>query len=706
MHYRYPGGGWALKGLELILAAGDYTVVFGANGSGKSTFAYLVNGLIPHFIGGELLGDVTVDGLDTRQTNVGRLFDRVGLVLQNTDAQLFSSTVEDEIAFGLESLGLPAQAIKASIREVAAALGLERLLGRAPETLSGGERRLVAIASVLGADPPILVLDEPFSSLDWKFGERLRALLAGMHRAGKTLVVIEQASGPFLRDATRLVVMDGGRCAFSGEPAEGWQAREYARLVPRYPSRPSARASADGGPLLSVEHLGCRLGEKEILTDVSFALHPGETAAIVGENGAGKSTLVKHLNGLLRPTSGDIRLRGDSIRRHPVAELARRVGLCFQNPNDQFFKPTVREEIQAGMRRGKAPGDRCEDFCRLFRLSSLLDRPPQQLSEGEKKRVAIASVMAMDPELLVLDEPTAGQDAIAKEALAARIADISEAGKAVLVVTHDLAFAEACSRRWLLLHEGRIVADGSPGQIRSLIRPDAAEPLQNSMEPEQHHRAISPVARLAVGIMAVAAVLVSRSPAVVLCEAAVVAAAGLLRFRHRPARYVGLIWPMAVMVGVVGLLFFDPETALVLGLRVFNLLGGSLIAFSVVSPEDMGAALRQLRLPHGLVFMFTAGLRYVPLMENKIRSIRDAQQARGIDLSFRLKNARNWMAILAPLLVQSFLLADELAMAMESRGFSRPGRTCRRQTRPTWWDGAVMAAALGMLAALAYWERG
>jgi energy-coupling factor transport system permease protein len=224
------------------------------------------------------------------------------------------------------------------------------------------------------------------------------------------------------------------------------------------------------------------------------------------------------------------------------------------------------------------------------------------------------------------------------------------------------------------------------------------------MESDRHRRTIGPAAKLALGIMAVAAVLVSRSPAALACEAAVVAAAILLRSRRRRTLYAGLIGPMTAMVGVVSLLFFDIETALVLGLRAFNLLGGSLIAFSVVSPEEMGAALRQLRLPQGFVFMLTAGLRYTPLMENKIRAIRDAQQSRGIDLRFRLKNARNWMAFLAPLLVQCFLLADELALAMESRGFSRPGRTCRRQARLTRRDVVVMAAALVLLAALAYWE--
>ncbi|MGE5257434.1 MAG: ABC transporter ATP-binding protein [Hyphomicrobiales bacterium] len=479
VHYRYPGGDWALKGLELILDAGHYTVVFGANGSGKSTFAYLPNGLIPHFLGGELQGTVSVAGLDTRRADVGQLFERVGLMLQNTDAQLFSSTVEDEIAFGLESLGLAGKTIEARIGEVARALGIERLLSRAPETLSGGERRLAALASVLGADPPILVLDEPFSNLDWKYTRKVAMLLAAMHRAGKTIVVIEQNNGSFLRDATRLVVMDAGRCAFSGEPAEGSQTREFTRLVPQYLSRPFPSASADGEPFLSVEHLGCRFGEKEILRDVSFTLQSGETAAIVGENGAGKTTLLRHLNGLLRPTAGEVRLYGESIRSHPVAELAGRVGLCFQNPNDQFFKPTVREEVQVGQRRGRPSGEGlCEDLCRLFRLSSLLDRPPQQLSEGEKKRVAIASVMAMDPELLVLDEPTAGQDAISREALAGQVAHLSAQGKAVLLATHDLEFAEACSQRWLLLHEGRITADGSPGQIRSLIFPNAPEPTE------------------------------------------------------------------------------------------------------------------------------------------------------------------------------------------------------------------------------------
>ena len=216
---------------------------------------------------------------------------------------------------------------------------------------------------------------------------------------------------------------------------------------------------------------------------------------------------------------------------------------------------------------------------------------------------------------------------------------------------------------------------------------------------------LSPLAKLSLGCMAVAAVWVCRSVPVLGLQAAILTVM-LFRLRRRQGRHFGLIWPMTVMVAVVGLLFFDIETAFFLTLRVFDLLGVSLIAFRFISPEEIGAAMTRLRLPVGLVFMLTAGLRYVPLMENKIRSIRDAQQARGIDLRPRLKNARNWMAFLAPLLVQSFLLADELAVALESRGFSRRNRSLRRRSRLTLRDGAFMAGALIGLLALAYWERG
>jgi len=700
-----------MQDLELGIDAGAYAVVFGANGSGKSSFAYLLNGLIPHFFGGSLQGLVQVDGLSTRDHATADLFHRVGLVLQNPDAQLFSSTVTDELAFGLESLGLPASQIDERIRATAASLGIEHLLGRSPETLSGGEQRLAAIASVLVMDPSILVLDEPFANLDWVFSRRVRSLLADLHRRGKTVIVIEHRTGDFLQDATRLAVFDDGRCAHIVPPADFRRVLEERHLIPAFPALSFPEVSETDAPVLAVEHLAFSIEKKKILEDVSFALRPGEVVALVGKNGAGKSTLVRHLIGLLKPSGGDVCLRGRSIRDRTPSELARRIGVCFQNPNDQFFKTTVRDELELGLRRrGATAGDGIDELCRRFKLGRLLDRAPYRLSEGEKKQVAISAVLAMDPEVLILDEPTVSQDAAGKQALVAWIGTLAGQGIAVLVATHDLDFAAACAARWVLLAEGRVRGDGAAADITRLMRAESPEPAplpaggnRVASRPARSH--LSPLTRLVLLFAGVGAVLASDSTATLAAEAAGVALLLLIR-RERPPGSLRLMGPMVALVAVLGIVFFDLATALSLALRVFSLLGISAVCFASLHPEEVGAALAELKIPPGPAFILTAGLRYVPLIEKKIRSIRDAQQARGIDLRPRLANVGNWMALLLPLLAQCFLLADELALAMEARGFSGKRRTLRPPARLGLRDWSVMAAAFCALLLLIYWERG
>jgi energy-coupling factor transport system ATP-binding protein len=710
--YRYPGCEPVLRDLDLGLEAGEYGVVFGANGSGKSSFAYLLNGLIPGFFGGVLQGEVRVDGLSTREHPTARLFSRVGLVLQNPDAQLFSSTVEEELAFGLESLGLPVRQIDERIRTTVAALGIEHLLERTPETLSGGEQRLAAIASVLVMDPPLVVLDEPFAGLDWAFARKVRSLLAELHRRGKTVIVIEHRAGDFLQDATRLAVFDEGRCVYVGSPDAFHRVLEAHRLIPAYPALSLPAVSETPAEVLAIEHLGFSIGGKKILTDVSFALRPGEVVALVGRNGAGKSTLVRHLVGLLKPSSGAVLLHGRSLREQAPSELARRIGVCFQNPNDQFFKATVRDEIAVGLpRRGPADEDRIAALCRSFNLGGRLERSPYRLSEGEKKQAAIAAVLAMGPEILVLDEPTVSQDAAGKEALARRIGELAGRGLAVLVATHDLEFAAACAPRWVLLEGGRLRGDGAAGDIVRLTGAESHEPAPppsgaRMIPARPESPRLNPLTRLLLLAAGVGAVLASRSMVALAAEAAGVAILLLLSGRERRVRSLRLMGPMVGLVFVLGGVFFDLEMAAALALRVFSLLGIAAVCFASLRPEEVGAALAGLKVPPGPAFMLTAGLRYVPLIEKKIRSIRDAQQARGIDLRPRLKNIGHWMALLLPLLAQCFILADELALALEARGFSGKRRTPRRPARLQVRDGAVMAAALGALALLIYWESG
>jgi energy-coupling factor transport system ATP-binding protein len=450
--------------MDLHLRKGEYLLVCGASGSGKSTLGYLFNGLIPHFFSGTLEGTVLVAGVNTLDSRPTDLFATVGMVVQNTDAHLFNATVEDEIAFGLESLGLPPPQIEARIRRVARDFHLEALLGRSPMALSGGERRLVAIASVICVEPSVLVLDEPHANLDWEGVRLLRDALRQIHKSGRTVVVIEQILGVFTEDITRCVLLQAGKVRLDGPPKDVGPLLLQEHLIPRYAPRP--RRTPETEVILEVDRLTYRLGSATILQDVSFRIRRGETIALVGRNGSGKTTLIKHFNGLLRPTAGQVRYKGLPVTASSPSQMARFIGLCFQNANDQIFKSTVKEELMAGpLAVGKSPGPWFEEICRILDLHRLWDRSPHRLSEGEKKRVALGSILVMEPDLLVLDEPTVGQDGRFREALAELLHDLQGRGVATLLATHDLDFARATADRWVVLHSGRTVADGSPDQI-------------------------------------------------------------------------------------------------------------------------------------------------------------------------------------------------------------------------------------------------
>jgi energy-coupling factor transporter ATP-binding protein EcfA2 len=486
--YGYPdtGGKRALQGINLSIHDGEYVLICGRSGSGKSTLGYLFNGLIPHFLGGDLQGSVHANGVDTRDVTIADLLREVGLVFQNADAQLFNSTVENEIAFGLESLGLTPRKIEGQIRWVAETLGIGELLHRSPMSLSGGEKRIVAIASVLCLDPALLLLDEPFAHLDWQAARKVRDSLCRLHRKGKTIVVIEQRVAGLLEDATRCVVVEGGKILFDGVAGEADPALNREHLLPRYERRNGTERPA-GQPILSVEDLSCEQEGREILKGICFEVRRGESLAIVGRNGAGKTTLIKHLNGLRRPGGGRVKLMGRDVFRMGSPERAARVGICFQNPNDQFFKNRVREELLVGA-RARGPGGRAgmDEISSLFDLENLLERSPYKLSEGQKKRVALASIAAMRPEILVIDEPTVGQDGRFLETISRLVRSLQDQGRTMIIVTHDLEFAHAATDRWIILHEGRVVGDGSPEKLchdPELIRMGAIEEVHHAVSP-------------------------------------------------------------------------------------------------------------------------------------------------------------------------------------------------------------------------------
>lgn len=452
--YEETGGDRVLKGVDLEVEKGARVLLCGASGSGKSTLGYALNGLIPHFFGGRLEGSVLVGGVDPRRCTVADLLPFVGLVFQNAEAQLFCTTVEDEIAYGLESLGYSPDEIHDRIHKTAQTLQITSLLSRSPSSLSGGEKRLVAIASVLGLRPSVLVLDEPLAHLDRTGADRVKGTLKTLHDQGQTILIIEQRVGMVLDEVEQCVVMDQGKVLFDGPPKQAEPALSQCRLVPCYPCHHAP--PAPGPVLLEVRGLSQSLNQRKVLKDVSLDLRQGEIVALTGENGSGKTTLMKHFNGILKPQTGEVRVLGQPLRGRSPAQVASLVGISFQNPNDQFFKNSVREELAVGMSVHKGKGNAwLEELVGLLDLSALLDRPPYRLSEGQKKRVALASILVMEPRILVLDEPTVGQDGRNLEIMAGILLALRDRGLGILFATHDLEFARAVADRWIVLKDGR-----------------------------------------------------------------------------------------------------------------------------------------------------------------------------------------------------------------------------------------------------------
>ena len=519
--YRYPQAtGPVLRNIDVTISRNDYLLIAGCSGSGKSTLCRTFNGLIPHFYDGTLTGDVYVAGQPVSNTSVAALFDQVGMVFQHPDAQLFCRSVEQEVVFGLESLGLDRRTIEDRLDSALLQTGIHGLRSRDPQTLSGGEKQLVLIAALLALRPTVIVLDEPFANLDPANVVKVRRLLRELHAGGCGIVVCEHRLARAAQDATRLVVVHEGQIAADGAPQPilananpEWglepplavrvgaaldveppptSLEDLQRLPPQpdligqlEPGLPDSACDPDRPAAVAIDHLNFQPGGQAVLVDISFTLHPGECIAVVGANGAGKTTLLRHLIGLQRPTSGRIRINGRDTRTIPVNDLAREVGLVFQNPDNQFFRFTVDQEIRVGPEAlGTVDSDWIEELMGIFHLQSYRSRTPYHLSGGEKKRVAFASALASRPTVLALDEPTAGQDFKFRHTLRAFLHRIQADGQAILIVTHDLTFAERVANRWLVMADGRILGDDTPDRI--MAAPDLL--TRAGLEPTERFR--------------------------------------------------------------------------------------------------------------------------------------------------------------------------------------------------------------------------
>ncbi|HET6697452.1 MAG TPA: ATP-binding cassette domain-containing protein [Nocardioidaceae bacterium] len=487
-----------LSQVDLTIPEGELCLVIGRTGSGKSTLLRAINGLVPHFSGGTLSGRVTVAGRDTRDHRPRDLADVVGFVGQDPMAGFVTDVVEDELAYGMESLGLPADVMRRRVEETLDLLGLADLRDRPLADLSGGQQQRVAIGAVLTTHPQVLVLDEPTSALDPLAAEEVLATLQRLvHDLGLTVVLAEHRLERVVQYADRIVLVPGdGAPVRAGSPQEvlvdspvappvvelgrvaGWSPlpltvrdarRHAAQLRERLAAAATAPAAAPdhsaAEPVATLRDVVAGYPGVPVLRGVSLTLRRGETAALMGRNGAGKSTLLKSLVGLHQPSSGQVRVTGRAPDRLPPRELLHHVGLVPQVPGDLLYESTVAAECAQADRDAGVPAG--ATLALFHRLSPGVEesRHPRDLSEGQRLTLALAVVLVARPPLVLLDEPTRGLDYTAKQRLVRILRGLVADGHAVLLATHDVELVAEVADRVLVLADGELVSDGPTADV-------------------------------------------------------------------------------------------------------------------------------------------------------------------------------------------------------------------------------------------------
>ena len=508
LRYRYPKTErLALDGVSLSVEKGSFTGIIGRNGSGKSTLASAIIGLVPQFYKGAYGGTVVVDGLDAAKTPVSEMARKVGLVFQNPFNQLSGAkdTVYDEVCFGMQNFGINSKEMAERADTVLERLGIYRFRDRNPFDLSGGQMQRVAIASILVLEPEVLILDEPTSQLDPAGSEEVFKVVEKLAESGITVIMVEQKIDKIASYSDHLLLLDNGKAIAYGSPSEVLSTDDIALhgVMPPAPLRISKAlgfcnadgswpASESGAVSLMKGKIGFREQEEENslrsgeemfrIEDLSFHYTEGNDVlhsislsfdrtptAIIGQNGAGKTTLAKLMKGLLKPSSGRILFRGEDTKNRTVASLASAIGYVFQNPDDQIFKPKVIDEVMFGPlnigMETDAAKKHAQDALDIVNLGSKAERNPYDLDLHERKMVALASVIAMDTEAIILDEPTIAQDDDGKEMIRRIIRALAAEGKLVISILHDMDLVAAAFDRVIAMADGRVLEDGSPKKV-------------------------------------------------------------------------------------------------------------------------------------------------------------------------------------------------------------------------------------------------
>lgn len=510
---------WVLRNISLKIGRGEFLGVVGPSGAGKSTLCLCMTGLIPQLSKGTIKGGVSIKGLDSSLTPLSSLIRKVGIVFQDPETQFVTMSVEDEVAFPMENFAFPRDEM---VKRVQAALELTRMTefrDKYPYELSGGQKQRVAIASFLALRPEILILDEPTSDLDPVGKSEVFSVLAELKKTfNTTLIVVEHNTEELSKYADNIVFLYDGEVWRQGPPSEFFsdilplkkrgvyppQVTEFFHLLSKDEGikrkipitlDEATRLFSETFKVSGVYEVPVRgfvEGEKSMkgerivdmrrvrfaypdgtlaLDGIDLSINKGEYIAIIGQNGSGKTTLVKHLVGLLKPTEGDVEVFGSNTRDLSVANLATNVGYIYQNPDHQLFCSTVFEECAYGLRNLHLPESdikkRVGKVLETMGLTGLETTEPFVLGKGQRQRIAIAATLAMMPDIIIIDEPTTGQDMKQSKAVMKLLDTLNERGKTIIIITHNMRLVAEHARRVIVLAQGKILLDASVRKVFS-----------------------------------------------------------------------------------------------------------------------------------------------------------------------------------------------------------------------------------------------
>ena len=508
-----------LKDVNLSIEEGKFTVIMGRTGAGKTTLAMLPNGIIPQLVEGTVKGTIIAAGKDSSKYRVQTMAREIGLVLQDPETQIFGRTVDEDTAFGPRNYLVPRDEIKERIKSALNKVRLDGYEKRQTSQLSGGEKQRLAIAGILAMDPSIIILDEPTSELDPIGREEIYSTMVSLQKdQKKTVVAVEHSSQEISEKADRIVVLSDAHVVWQGSPKDFFRELD---LVERYGIKPlpvskvgwelykkgviakeEIPLTVDDAYSLVLRLLdGRKLGfspaevprqertklievndvhyqydkSKEALKGVSFDIYEGDYVALIGQNGAGKTTLAKHFNSLFKPTSGRILVCRKDTKNEEPNTLAEQIGYVFQNPDNQIFSTSVYKEMEYGLKALKLSEEemskRIHEIARLLGIEKVLDEHPFSLGKGERQRVAVASILVLKPKILVVDEPTTGQDWDGIQNMMKLIDELHANGTTIVMITHDMDVVATHANRVIVMAKGSIVADGS---VRDVFKQEKA----------------------------------------------------------------------------------------------------------------------------------------------------------------------------------------------------------------------------------------